>query len=529
MNTNEFLEIACAIVPERTAIVFEGGRITYAELKDRVSRLANALGALGVGAGDRVAMIEVNRPEHIEAYFATAALDAVFVPLNYRSRGDELAYMIGESGPRVVLVGARYVDLLRSVAGELESVEAYVAVEGLPARRSGRYERWHAYEELMAAAPDAERAPRADGGDLTMIMFTTGTTGAPKGAMLSHDSFSSYMLSSVTPADPEVDERVILSVPLYHIAGAQAVLAAVYGGRTIVVQRQFESGEWLELVERERVTRTMMVPTMLKRVMEHPDFASRDLSSLELITYGAAPMPLEVIRRAVAELPGTRFINAFGQTETAATITMLPPEDHVLDGPPAEVEKRLRRLSSIGKPLDDVEVRIADEDGNLVAAGVEGEIVARGARLMKGYWHNPAATAGALHDGWLHTGDLGYADEDGYIFLTGRARDFIKRGGEMISPLEVEQVLTSHPAIDDAAVIGVADADWGERVRAIVVLKGGGSAGEDEIIRFARERLASFKKPESVVFVPELPRNALGKILKTELRERYGTRPDGVV
>jgi acyl-CoA synthetase (AMP-forming)/AMP-acid ligase II len=233
-------------------------------------------------------------------------------------------------------------------------------------------------------------------------------------------------------------------------------------------------------------------------------------------------MPRDVIERAIKVFPGAHFINAFGQTETAATITMLPPEDHVLEGTPEEIDRKLKRLSSIGTPLDDVEVRIVDEDDVPVAQGDVGEIVARGSRLMKGYWRMAEATAETIRDGWLYTGDLGYFDEDGYIYLAGRARDFIKRGGEMVSPEEVERVLETHPAVDEVAVVGVPDADWGERVQAVVVLKAGQSATGDEIIEHCRQRLASFKKPESVAFTDQLPRNPLGKVLKRVLRERYG-------
>ena len=232
-------------------------------------------------------------------------------------------------------------------------------------------------------------------------------------------------------------------------------------------------------------------------------------------------MPVEVIKRAIVEFPNAQFINAFGQTETAATITMLPPEDHVLDGTPEEVDRKLKRLSSIGKPLVDVEVRIVSEEGDDVDDGEVGEIVARGERLMKGYWNQESATAETIRGGWLYTGDLGYMDEDGYIFLAGRAKDFIKRGGEMISPEEVEQTLHSHPDIDEAAIIGVPDDDWGERVRALVVAKPGHDVDEADVIEFCRQRLASYKKPESVVALPELPRNPLGKVLKRVLREDH--------
>ncbi len=514
MNTSEFLAISAAIVPDREALVFEDRRTTFEELQARVDGLANGLAQLGVASGDRVAILQVNTDQYIETYFATAKLDAVFVPLNFRSRADELTYMLNDSTPKVLFAGARYAESVRSFAGDLVSVQHFVAMD---AEVGG----WLTYDDLVSIDADDERYPTADDQDLTILMFTAGTTGYPKGVMLSHESFASYIMSSVTPADPDEEERNILTVPMYHIAGMQAVLSAMYGGRTLVIQPQFDPGEWLSLVEREGVDRAMMVPTMLKGLMDHAEFHDHDLSSLRVITYGAAPMPLEVIKRAISEFPKAHFINAFGQTETAATITMLPPDDHMLNGTPEEIEVKLRRLSSIGKPLDDVEVRIVGEDGEPVELGDVGEIVAQGGRLMKGYWNQAGATAETIRGGWLYTGDLGYMDDDGYIFLAGRAKDFIKRAGEMISPEEVEQVLQSHPAIDEAAIIGVPDLDWGERVRAIVVANPGEDVDEAEVIEYCRGRLASFKKPESVVVVDELPRNAMGKVLKTELRERH--------
>ena len=522
MNTSEFLAIATAIVPEREAIVFDGRRFTYEALSQRVHSLANALAALGVQPGDRIATMQVNCNELVEAHFAAAFLDALYVPLNFRARTEELAHMIGDSGPRVVLAGGRYAamveEALKEVNGALTGV-ARIAIDDGPV-----VEGWLSYRDLAGQAPqDDDRLPLADDDDVAVLMYTAGTTGAPKAVMLTHESFASYILENVSPADPGLEERDILTAPLYHIAGMQAALSAVYGGRTLIVQRQFEPGEWMRLVEQERASRAMLVPTMLKHLMEAPEFGRHDLSSLEVITYGAAPMPLGVIERAIREFPGVRFINAFGQTETASTITMLPPEDHALEGSGEEIERKLRRLSSIGKPLSDVEVRIVDEDGEVMPVGEVGEIVARGPRLMKGYWQREEATRQAMRGGWLHTGDLGYWDEDGYIFLAGRAKDVIKRGGEAISPEEVEQVLMSHDAVDEAAVIGVPDEEWGEVVRAIVVARNGVACSAQELIDHCRERCASFKRPESVIFVAELPRNPMGKVLKRVLREEYGS------
>ena len=514
MNTTEFLMISTAIVPDRLAMIFEDSRISYEELQARVNRLANALADMGVGAGDRVAMLQVNCNQYIEAYFATAKLDAVFVPINFRTRVDELTHMLKDAGPKAIFAGGRYLSLVQECAKSVDVLQNFIALEA-------EAEGWHSYDALLESADDFERFPEGDGDDLTMILFTSGTTSFPKGVMLTHDSFSSYILSTVTPADPDEEDTNILTVPLYHIAGVQSVMAAIFGGRTLLIQRQFEAKQWMELVEQEQATRAMMVPTMLKMLMDHPEFHQHNLTSLQVITYGAAPMPLPVIRQAIQEFPGSYFINAFGQTETAATITMLPPEDHVLEGDEEEIERKLKHLGSIGKPLDDVEVRIFNEEGELAALGETGEIAARGARLMKGYWNQEEATTETIRGGWLFTGDLGYQDEDGYIYLAGRARDFIKRGGEMVSPEEVEQVLQSHEAIEEAAIIGVPDLDWGERVRAIVVLRDGGEASEEAISEYCRQRLASFKKPESVVFCKELPRNPMGKVLKRLLKEEY--------
>ena len=514
MNVSEFLAISAAIVPDRDALVFEGRRTTFEDLQHRVNRLAAGLRDLGVGPGDRIGIVQVNTDQVVEAYFAAARLDAVFVPLNFRARADEMSFMVSDSAPKVLLAGARYLDLLDGICDDIDSVERRISLD-VP--RDG----WMDYSELIEGAPDDEIWPTSGEDDLAMLLFTSGTTSLPKGVMLSHNSFSSYILSHVTPADPDIAERNLLTVPLYHIAGMQAMISAVYGGRTLIIQRQFDADQWMDLVETERVDRAMMVPTMLKMLMDHENFRKYDMSSLRVITYGAAPMPIEVIRRAIVEFPNAQFINAFGQTETAATITMLPPDDHVLNGSCEEVERKLKRLTSIGKPLDDVEVRIVDEDGADVVMGEIGEIAARGQRLMKGYWGQDAATAETIRGGWLYTGDLGYWDDDGYIFLAGRSKDFIKRGGEMISPEEVEQVLHSHPDIEEAAIIGVPDIDWGERVRAVVVPSPGHAVDEIEVIEYCRQRLASFKKPESVVVVDELPRNPMGKVLKRLLKEEH--------
>jgi len=517
MNTTDFLNIAVSICPERDFIVFEGNRLSYEAAGERTNRMAQALAELGVVKGTRVGILSVNCPQYIEAYFAAAKTGAIFVPLNFRAKGDELQYMIERAEVKVLFVGERYVDMVRDIISDLPVLETCIAIDG---PEEGMLD----YEDQIAAASEEEFFGEIEDEDVTILMFTSGTTGRPKAVPLTHESFSSYILENVEPADPEIEEKNILTVPMYHIAGIQAVFAAVYGGRTLILMRQFELNEWLETVQRERANRAMLVPTMIKQIIDCPDFDSCDFSSLKIITYGAAAMPFEVIKKAIRKFPGVSFINAFGQTETGSTITTLGPEDHDVSGTEEEMEKKLKRLaSSIGKPLPDVEVRIIDETGKPLPANVVGEIVARGPRIMSGYWQDEAKTAQAFTpDGWLRTSDMGYMDEDGYIFLAGRADDLIIRGGENISPREVEEVLLDFPKIKDVAVIGVHSEEWGQEPRAVVVLQEGEAATEEEIIEFSRAKLASFKRPRSVVFVDDLPRSALGKLSRKTLVQQYG-------
>jgi acyl-CoA synthetase (AMP-forming)/AMP-acid ligase II len=517
MNTTEFLYIATAICPDRPFLVFEGRQWSFVEFNERVNRLANVFRDLGVQKGDRIGMLQVNCPQYVEAYFAAAKIGAIYVPLNFRATSEELGYMIGNAEAAVLLTGARYLDMVKEMRPQLPSVKNCICVD--ESKDETLY-----YEDLIESAGSDEATVDIDDDDVTILMYTAGTTGRPKGVPLRHSGFVSYILGNVEPASPESEEKNLLTVPLYHVAGMQAVLAGIYGGRTLVIMRQFQVQEWLKTAQEEKVTRAMLVPTMLKWVIEDPDFADYDLSSLGVITYGAAPMPLNVIRKAIEQMPGVRFINAFGQTETASTITTLGPEDHLIEGTAADKEKKLKRLAaSIGRPLPDVEVKIVDENGTALQADQVGEIYARGPRIMTGYWGDEDKSARVItDDGWLRTGDKGWMDEDGYIYLAGRGDDMIIRGGENISPEEVENVLHAHPQIDEAAVIGVPHPDWGQEACAIVVLKKGADADADGIMAYCKTRLAGFKRPTSVIFTDSLPRNPMGKVLKKKLRETYG-------
>ncbi len=522
MIINEFLDLSALLVPERTAIAFEGRRYSYSELKERVNRLADALSRLGLKKGDRAAIIEVNCNQYVEACFATVKPGAIFVPLNFRVRQDELSYLVNEAEPSVLFVGSRYADMVRSVQLQLPSVKHFIII-------GGDGEGMLNYDELLdSGSPEDKTFAEVKDEDIAVLLFTAGTTGFPKGVPQDHNAYSSYVLSNVDPPDMEAPaETNLLVMPLYHVAGMQALMASIYGGRTIALMRQFDEKEWFETVQREKATRVMVVPTMLKRIVEYADFDKYDLSSVRVVTYGAAFCPYEVLKKTIECFPGRALINAFGGTETSSTIAALRAEDQIITGKEsaAEREKKLKRLaSSIGLPTDDVEIQVRDERGREIAAGKTGEIVVRGARIMKGYWRDEEKTKQAFTaDGWYRTGDMGYKDEEGYIYLTGRADDIIVRGGENIGPGEVESVLSTHPKVEEAGVIGVKDVEWGQQVRAIVRLKKGESATEAEIIDFCRPHLAGFKRPTSIVFVSgELPKTSTGKILRRKLREDYG-------
>ena len=515
MNTVSFLTIPAGIVPDQEAVVCDGVRFTYAETHARVRRLAAALARLGVGRGTRVAALQTNSHRYVETYYATAMLGGVFIPLNYRAKPPELAHMLTTGEVRVLLVGARYLGAVEAILPGLTELRVIIGLDG-PTRE------YPGYEDLLAAAGEHGEEADVDDDDTTILMYTSGTTALPKGVMLRHQDFTAYVTANVELADGTPRGAALLCVPLYHIAGATNMMTTLWTGRRLVLVPQFEPRAWLDVVERERITHAFVVPTMLKQLLDQPDLERRDLSSLEILSYGGAAMPFSVIRRAIERFPrNVGFVNAFGQTETTSTLTLLGPDDHRLDGTPAEVERRTKRLTSIGRPLPDVEVQIVGEEGGVLGAGEVGEIHVRTPRVMKGY--AGSAQSPLVRDGWLPTRDMGWMDEDGYLFIAGRKDDMIIRGGENIAPAEVEAVLQSHPLVEEAAVVGIPDVEWGQRVAAFVVLRPGGALGADALGEFCRQRLASFKKPEVIRFVPELPKNPMGKILRRDLRAQLAS------
>jgi len=515
MNTANFISIPASIFPDQEILVHGDKRWTYGQLWQRVQRVGNALIRAGVRPGDRVAVLQTNSDDYVATYFATALIGGVFVPVNYRAEPNELKHILSTARTKLLMAGDRYLPLVESLRDDLPTIETYVALESAT---GGMVH----FPELLESSSSECAEAAIDDSETTILMYTSGTTSLPKGVMLSHNEFTAYVINNVEMADGTPRGTALLSAPLYHIAGATNIMTSMFTGRKLVVLPQFEATDWLEAAQKEKVTHAFLVPTMMKMIIDHPDFASYDLSSVTNLSYGGAAMPFPVIRRAIERFPDSvGFVNAFGQTETTSTLTVLGPDDHKLTGTEEEVALRLKRLTSIGRPLPDVEVKVVDDDGNALPTGDVGEIWVSTPRLMKGYANDEGGADSPVRDGWLPTRDMGWIDEDGYIFLGGRKDDMIIRGGENIAPAEVEAALQSHPAVEEAAVIGFENEEWGEQVGAIVVLRAGQQATAKELQEHCHRQMASFKKPEILHFVDELPKNQMGKVLKNDLRKTY--------
>ena len=511
MNTINFISIPGSIVPDQEVLVFDAERLTYAALNELVARLSHVYRGLGLGQREVIAALDTNSHLYVGAYYAASKAGLTFLPLNYRAKEAELEYMINTAKAKVLLVGDRYLDLVKTIAPKLTDTRLIAMGIG-----DGKMPTLKA---LLSKAEADETEAEVEDEDVSVLMYTSGTTSLPKGVMLSFHDFTAYVTANVEMADGTERGSFLVCAPFYHIAGTTAMMTNLWTGRKMVVMAQFDAGNWLKLVQQEQVTHAFVVPTMMKQVLDHPDFSKTDVSSLTNLAYGGAAMPLAVIRRAIAAFPKTvGFVNAYGQTETTSSLTILGPDDHRMEGTPAEIELKQKRLNSIGRPLPDVEIKVRDDDGKFVAAGVVGEIIISTPRIMKGYAGR--VDENALPDGWRATGDLGWIDEDGYVFFAGRKDDMIIRGGENIAPAEIESVLMSHPAVDEAAVIGIPSVEWGQTVKAYIVLRPGQKTDVKDVQEFCRTRLASFKRPEQMEFIEALPKNALGKILRKELHAR---------
>jgi acyl-CoA synthetase (AMP-forming)/AMP-acid ligase II len=512
VNVGTFLTKAAHTFPGKAAVAFAGKTLTYDEFNARVNRLANAMRAMGVQPGDRAAILQFNRPETLEALFASFKAGCGAVPINFRLHENEYAYIIDHAGAKVVICSPEFNDDLLRIRDRLPRVEHLVAV-------SGAHGELLDYETLLSAASSAWTDASVHPDDLAWLFYTSGTTGRPKGATLTHRNLVAMAMNFYADICPGFGptDVTLHAAPLSHGSGLYAIPTIAKGAKNVIMEsKSFDARSVLEAVEAHRVTAMFVAPTMLKLLVESAAITHHDHRSLRSLIYGGGPILMEDLKAAIRRL-GPCLVQLYGQGEAPMTITYLPHGDHVLGGSPEQE----RRLASAGFARTDVDVRIVAPTEQELPAGEIGEIVTRSDLVMKGYWRDPEATAKAIRDGWLFTGDIGYMDEAGYVFIMDRSKDMIISGGENIYPREIEEVIIKHPSVREVAVIGVPDPAWGEAVKAVIVVKPGMSLSQDEILDFCAKWIARFKKPKSVDFVPELPKNAYGKIMKRELRARY--------
>jgi len=488
MRTHLLLDMVADADPHRVLVGSRQGGMSLAALRNAARRGAAFLEAR---AGAAVAYTGLNGPEFAVAVFASSMAGRPFTPLNYRLPDADLRRLLARSAPATAICDAEMMSRLVGVEGvELVSVEDFARI--------------CAGEDDPAALPDSDQ-------DVAVVLFTSGTTSEPKAAILRHRNLASYVLSTIDFLGAHPHDAALISVPPYHIAAISAVLTSTYSGRRMVQLAAFTPGDWVDAVLAEGITHAMVVPTMLGRILDVLDERDITLPSLRALSYGGGRMPAAVIERAMDLMPAVDFVNAYGLTETSSTIAVLDPESHRVARASADPAVR-RRLSSVGRPLPVVELEIRDEDGEPVAPGAVGEVWVRGDQISGEYAGNKVIR----EDGWFPTKDAGWLDDEGYLFVEGRLDDVIVRGGENISPSEVEDLLRLHPAVEDVAVLGVPDQEWGERIVAAVVAPGG--VGVEELRSFVRARLRSTRVPEQIFFYESLPYNDTGKLLRRQLR-----------
>jgi long-chain acyl-CoA synthetase len=495
--------------PNGLATSFAGRKRTWQQSADRISRVAGALSALGVRRGDRVALLALNSDRYLELMYALPWLGAVMVPVNTRLAAPEIEYILNDSGAVALFVDTGMSHHLKALEGRTPSVREVVWLDDL-ASPDGilRYEDLTSYEAIDDAG--------ARDDDLAGLFYTGGTTGRSKGVMLTHTNLVVNALNGVAGMGFDSDTAYLHSGAMFHLAdGASTFGVTLSGGRHAFVPR-FEPVEVLLTIQTEKVTHAQFVPTMINMLVNHERFAEFDIGTLSFILYGASPMPEGILRKAIERMPQVRLMHGYGMTEASPIVTLLDPRYTVLDGPFAG------RLKSCGQAVLACEVRIVDDDRREVPRGTTGELAVRGANVMKGYWNKPAETEAVLQDGWYHSGDGAYMDEEGFVFIVDRLKDMIISGGENVYSAEVENAISTMPGVAEVAVIGVPDERWGERVHAIVVLRQGAALGADDVIDHCRNQIAGYKCPRSVDFRDSpLPLSGAGKVLKRELREPF--------
>lgn len=509
MGLTDLLERVADAYPNDPAVTFLGRTQSWANFADRARRQGAALQALGVGTGDRVGVLAMNSARFMEAFYGPLYADAVMVPLNYRWAVPEMVQCMQDSTPTVLLVDENHIDDALAIKAQCGFCKHLIFIgEGQTP------EGFHDYEVLLQGAHGDLRSNRR-GDDLAALFYTGGTTGRSKGVMLSHANLCANAAGSLESYRMPNGQTFLTSAPIFHLAAGGRVYALAAANNHAVVMQRFDSVEAQGLIETHRINDAMLVPSMMNMIFNAPDFGAFDLSSLRRITYGAAPMSAGLLRRVMQALPGVDFYQGYGASETGPLISVLPPEAHVLDGPHAG------KLASVGLPAAHCDVRVVAPDRSECPAGVVGEVTVRGPNVMLGYWNMPELTAQAKVDGWYHTGDGGYFDQDGYLFLVDRIKDMIISGGENVYCAEVENALSAHPAVKDCAVIGVPHEQWGEAVHAVVVLMHGQNVAAEDLIAHCRPLIAGYKCPKTISFIDKMPLSAANKVLKTELRAMH--------
>ncbi|WP_375209425.1 fatty acid--CoA ligase [Hyphomonas jannaschiana] len=502
--------------PEAVALSFEGRDTSFRQFDRNTNKVANALIASGVKKGERVAYVGKNSDQYFELLFGAAKMGGVTLPIGWRLAPAEMAYIIQDGQGSLLFVGPEVAEQAKAALSELDNPPQVIFMEtdgpdGFAGWRDGQTD----------ADPDIDIPPD----NVALQLYTSGTTGRPKGAMLSHDNLLGGRREAAEADLPwnqwGPDDVSLVAMPVGHIGGTGWGIVGLYNGAKGIVAREFDPFRVLDFIEKDGASKMFMVPAALQIVVRQPNARNVDYSRLKYILYGASPIPLDLLRECM-EVFGCGFCQQYGMTETCGTIVYLPPEDHDPNGN--------QRMRAAGIPMPGVEIRIEDSEGNVLPPNTVGEVVTRSRANMKGYWNLDEATRSTIaEDGWLHTGDAGYLDEDGYLYIHDRVKDMIISGGENIYPAEVENAVYGHPDVAEVAIIGVPDDKWGEAVKAVVALKPGAHPDADSILSFARSRIAGFKAPKSVDFVEALPRNASGKILKKDLRAPYWQGKDRAV
>ncbi|MFP3928512.1 MAG: long-chain-fatty-acid--CoA ligase [Desulfobacteraceae bacterium] len=511
------LEKALSLYEDKEAVVHEGRRFTYRDMAQRSFGLASFLRSEGIGKGDRVAILHQNSNEFLEAYFAAAQIGAVLNPLNVRLSPKELAFILEDSGASVLITAPRFAEQVEALAGLKASLTKVLWTgekEGSRTFPAAGYE-----EAVSSFSGDRPETPQLSDDDVAHLYYTSGTTGKPKGVMLTHRNVCTHALAAIAELHMTDSDRWIHAAPLFHLADAWAAFAVTWVGGKHVTVPDFDPSQVLSLMEREGVTITNMIPTMLNMLVHTPGVGDMDFSSLRVILSGGSPIAPEVVRRIMATF-GCDYIQTYGMTETSPYLTVSILKEHLKKLPE---EEQFNYKARTGRPFLGVLLKVIREDGSEVAQDDKevGEIVVKGDIVTPGYWNRPDETRAAIKDGWLHTGDMAVVDQEGYVNIVDRKKDMIITGGENVYSVEVENILYEHPAVLEAVVIGVPDPKWGEAVKAVVVLKEGASADEEEIIRHCKENIASYKAPKSVDFMDSLPRTGSGKLYKKGLKDLF--------